>query len=53
MLSGINPRSDTQARLDALALGVGDVKNAGVVTDLQVVAGDSFAVVVTLAATES
>ena len=45
--------TDTQSRLDALALGVGDVKNAGVVTDLQTVIGDAFAVVVTLAAPQS
>ena len=44
--------TDTRSRLDALALGVGDVKNAGVVTDLQVVTGDEFAVLVTLAAPE-
>ena len=45
--------TDTSSRLDALALGVGDVKNAGVVTDLETVVGDAFAVVVTLAAPQS
>ncbi len=42
--------TDTPARLDALDRGVGDVQDAGVVAELEMVAGDAFDVVVTLAA---
>ncbi len=45
--------TDTLVRLAALDAGVGDVRNAGVVTDLSTDVGEEFAVVVTLAASST